>query len=467
MVLSENQNIEWKESWRDEYLKWVCGFANAQGGKIYIGTDDSGNVVGVADSKKLLEDIPNKVRDILGIIVDVNLLEEGGINYIEIVVNPSSYPVNYRGEYHYRSGSTKQLLKGAALTEFLLSKTGYKWDAVPIDDVTVEDLDKESFDIFRREALRSGRMTNEDLNMTNEQLLDSLGLLDKGKLKRAAVLLFHRNPEKWITGAYIKIGYFGEGSDLQYQDEIRGSLFIQADRVVDLIYLKYMKASISYDNVTRIETYPLPKSAVREAIYNALIHSNYAALVPIQIRIHTDEVDISNDCVFPVGWTVETLMERHRSEPYNPNIANAFFRAGYVETWGRGIEKICEACNKHGVPIPQYVLHPEDIMIKFTPLQFSLTKKEDADTKVDTKADTKVDTKEYIFNKNIDKELEAQFINIIRAMPEVTQVKMAEKLGVSISTIKRMFKILNERGVLERKGNHRNGYWEITDKNRK
>lgn len=153
--MSENQNTEWKESWRDEYLKWICGFANTQGGKIYIGTDDNGNVIGVQDSKKLLEDIPNKVRDILGIIVDVSLLIQDGKDYIEICVNPSSYPVNYKGEYHYRSGSTKQLLRGAALTEFLLSKTRYKWDAVPVDGVTVDYLDKESFDIFRREALRS------------------------------------------------------------------------------------------------------------------------------------------------------------------------------------------------------------------------------------------------------------------------------------------------------------------------
>ena len=74
-----------------------------------------------------------------------------------------------------------------------------------------------------------------------------------------------------------------------------------------------MKAMISYDNVTRIETYPFSKAAIRETVYNAIIHSNYAALVPIQIRIHEDAVYISNDCVFPVRWTVETLMERHRS----------------------------------------------------------------------------------------------------------------------------------------------------------
>ena len=81
MIMNENQNTEWKESWRDEYLKWICGFANATGGKIYIGMNDSGKVVGVADADKLLEDIPNKVRDVLGIIVDVNLLEENGLKY--------------------------------------------------------------------------------------------------------------------------------------------------------------------------------------------------------------------------------------------------------------------------------------------------------------------------------------------------------------------------------------------------
>lgn len=122
--MAENQNVEWKESWRDEYLKWICGFANAQGGKIYIGTADDGSVIGAANSKKLLEDIPNKVRDILGIIVDVNLLTQHGKDFIEICVNPSSYPVNFKGEYHYRSGSTKQLLRGAALTFFAVRLCG-------------------------------------------------------------------------------------------------------------------------------------------------------------------------------------------------------------------------------------------------------------------------------------------------------------------------------------------------------
>jgi len=316
--MAESQNVEWKESWRDEYLKWICGFANAQGGRIYIGTNDNGTVIGVADNKKLLEDIPNKIQTTLGIVADVNLLSEGGKDYLEIVVNPSNFPVNYKGEYHYRSGSTKQQLRGIALTDFLTAKTGIRWEDVPIAGVNVDDLDKDSFDIFRREAFRSKRMTKADLKMSNEELLDSLGLVTENGLKRAAILLFHRNPEKWVIGCYTKIGKFGVGSDLQYQDEVHGSLFLQADRVVELIYLKYLKAPITYDNMTRIETYPFPKDAVREALYNALIHSCWSSGVPVQIRIEDDAMYISNDCVFPSGWTTETLMQRHRSRPYNP-----------------------------------------------------------------------------------------------------------------------------------------------------
>jgi ATP-dependent DNA helicase RecG len=118
----EHQHVEWKESWRDEYLKWICGFANADGGVLVIGRNDKGTVVGVENAGRLLVDIPNKVRDILGIMVDVNLRKEVGEEFLEILVEPYPYPVSYRGEYHFRSGSTKQELKGAALDKFLLRK---------------------------------------------------------------------------------------------------------------------------------------------------------------------------------------------------------------------------------------------------------------------------------------------------------------------------------------------------------
>ena len=75
--MSEHQQLEYKQAWRDEYLKWFCGFANADGGVLHIGKDDAGNAVGLSNVNKLLEDIPNKVRDVLGIVVDVHLRSEG------------------------------------------------------------------------------------------------------------------------------------------------------------------------------------------------------------------------------------------------------------------------------------------------------------------------------------------------------------------------------------------------------
>jgi ATP-dependent DNA helicase RecG len=139
----ESQNTEWKESWRDEYLKWICGFANAQGGVLFIGKNDKGVVTGIDDAGKLLEEIPNKVRDILGIIVDVNLLAENEKEYLEILTEAYPYPISYKGQYHYRSGSTKQELKGAALDKFLLQKQGKRWEGVPVPNVGVTDLSEE------------------------------------------------------------------------------------------------------------------------------------------------------------------------------------------------------------------------------------------------------------------------------------------------------------------------------------
>src|SRR5947209_17802390 len=96
--MKESQHIEWKSSWRDDYLRWICGFANAEGGTLVIGRDDRGVAVGVKDAGRLMEEIPNKVRDLLGIMVEVNLRAEAGKDVVEIVVEPYPNPVSYKGE---------------------------------------------------------------------------------------------------------------------------------------------------------------------------------------------------------------------------------------------------------------------------------------------------------------------------------------------------------------------------------
>lgn len=363
--MQESQNIEWKENWKDEYLKWICGFANANGGKIIIGKNDKGEIVGLKNSQKLLEDIPNKVRDILGIVVDVNLHKSEKGDYLEIIVENHPFPVNYKGQYHYRSGSTKQELKGAALDKFMLQKKGKKWDGVPVPNVSTDDLKNETFDFFKKRAIISKRIDERILHEKNIDILENLKLTEKSYLKRAAILLFHPDPEKYITGAFIKVGYFQSDTELIFQDEINGNLLEQIEKVIDLLFTKYIKAIISYEGIHRVETYEYPKEAVREAVLNALAHKDYAYGYPIQISVYDDKIMIWNQGKLPDDWTVDKLLQKHSSKPYNPDIANAFFRAGYIEAWGRGTIKIIDQCKEHGLPTPKFENDGNDFWVIF------------------------------------------------------------------------------------------------------
>lgn len=349
---AESQINEHKESWRDDYLKWICAFANTQGGTLNIGVNDSLQVVGLDNARKLMEDIPNKVKDTMGIIVDVNLREEGGMEYLQIVTQPYPYPISYRGKYYYRTGSTMQELNGSALSSFLLGKQGRTWDSVRLPQLKVDDLDTESVRLFKKKALRSGRMENDDFDGGIQELMDKLHLTEDGYLKYAAALLFYDDPEKYVTGSYVKIGFFANDADLMYQDEIHGSLFQQVDKTMDLLTTKYMKSYIHYEGIQRVDELPIPRASLREAVLNSCIHKAYGEMAPVQISVYDDKIMLWNPGSLPLNWTVDTLLHKHSSKPFNPNIANAFFRAGDIESWGRGIEKIISKCKDYGCPAP-------------------------------------------------------------------------------------------------------------------
>jgi len=250
--MKENQQIEWKTSWRDEYLKWICGFANAEGGRLIIGRDDRGVAVGVSDAARLIEEIPNKVRDILGIMVDVNLRHEDGKELVEIEVEAYPNPISYKGEYYYRSGSTNQMLKNAALDRFLLRRHGRTWDGVPLPGLTLAGLDAEAVKDFRRLAQKSQRLPEAVLEEPDQSLLEKLHLVEGAYLTRAAALLFHPDPERFFTGASVKIGYFESNTDLRYQDEIQGDLFTQVNKTIEVLKFKYRRAWITYEGLQRV-----------------------------------------------------------------------------------------------------------------------------------------------------------------------------------------------------------------------
>jgi len=443
--MTENQNSEYKRSWRDEYFKWICGFANAQGGILDIGKDDHGVVVGLPDAEKLLEELPNKIRDLLGIVANVDLLTEGGKTYIRITVEPYPYPISYKGEYHYRSGSTKQVLKGAALDRFLLGRLGKHWDGVPVPYVALPDLDHRILAGFRKRASRSHRLSAEVLDEPDAALVDKLRLVEGNYLKRAAVLLFHPEPERFVSGAFIKIGYFRTNSELLYHDEIHGDLFTQVDNVMGLLLTKYLKAIISYEGIQRVETYPVPEEALREAVLNAIAHKDYGSGIPIQISVYDDRVMLWNPGQLPPDWTVERLTGKHSSQPFNPDVAGAFFRAGMIEAWGRGIERIIDACRMATTPVPVFRYEQTGLWVEFA---FGGASMPDQQTARRTREKTRGKTREKI-------------IASIAADSLITIEELADQIGITAKGIEWQINKLKQEGRLKRVGSAKGGHWQV------
>ena len=349
--MAENQNIEWKSNWHNDYLKWICGFANAQGGKLFVGIDDHGTVTGIDNYHELLEQLPNKFRDILGVYAEVNLHSKDNKYYLEINIPRFDVPISVRGKYYVRTGSTLQELKGPALNEFILKRTGKTWDDIPEQRATVNDIDKETIDQFLHDAKIAKRINVEgDISMSD--LLEKLRLLENGKLKRAAIILFGKDPGKFYPNLTIKIGKFGDSdADLKFHEVIEGNLVQLKDQIGEMLNAKFFIHPIDFFGMQRVERDEYPVAAVREMILNALVHRNYIG-APTQIRLYNDSFSIWNDGGLPEGITEEDLKKVHRSKPRNPLIADVFFRGGYIDSWGRGTIKIIEACKDAELPEP-------------------------------------------------------------------------------------------------------------------
>ncbi|MCL2153910.1 MAG: ATP-dependent DNA helicase RecG, partial [Oscillospiraceae bacterium] len=266
---------------------------------------DSGKIMGVVNAKELLKKIPDKITNTMGIIADVNLLHDGDNEYLEIVVEKYPSLISLRGKYYYRSGSTMRTITGVELERTLSKSLGRTWDATPIPKVTADDLRRDAIDYFKEKAVAKGRLSLEDVEVSDQVLLENLNLFDDdGHLVRAAVMAFHKDPEKWVAGAHIKIGYFVTDSDIRYMDEVYGSLIEQVDKTMDLVYTKYMKALVDYEGIHRIEQFMIHPDAFKEILLNAIVHKDYRDCNPIQISVYEDKVYIYKNVAEspPLQW---------------------------------------------------------------------------------------------------------------------------------------------------------------------
>jgi ATP-dependent DNA helicase RecG len=385
----------------------------------------------------------------MGIIADVNLLYKGEIEYLQIVVDKYPSLISFRGKYYYRSGSTMREITGKELERALLKTQGRTWDGVPLPKLSVTDLKQDAIQLFKDKAVKRGRLTKEEVSVSDDILMDNLHLIDEdGYLVRAAMLAFYKDPEKWVTGAYVKIGYFGKSdSDLVYQDEVHGSLIEQVDKTVDLVYTKYMKALIDYEGIQRVEQFMFHKDAFREILLNAIVHKDYSSCNPIQISVYEDKIYIWNDGEMPEELdSTDKLFLKHASKPYNPKLANVFFKSGMIEAWGRGFEKIKEACALYEGSLPEYEISASGIMVlckacdRYLEL---LSGKEKVDSII---SDERIMSEKV---SELKKEPIIKIVNYLKENEDITTAKGMEITGKSEAQVRRYLKVLCDLEIIK------------------
>lgn len=238
-----------------------------------------------------------------------------------------------------------------------------EWDSKLLSCIKQNDLEYRILESFLILVKNARRLELKKGSFNQKNALRALGLMFADDVSRAAYLLFNKSPDNYYPGTFIKIGYFANDSELLFQDEIKGCLFAQAEKAMKLIFNKYLKVnSMSDDESDALP--PIEREAIQEAIHNAIIHKDYSRQIPIQIRVYSNKIMISNPCELPIDINEEKFINRKMSLPHNRLISSAFYYAGKVDLWGMGIEKISNRSIHYGCKRVEYKVQSDSICLE-------------------------------------------------------------------------------------------------------
>ena len=294
-------------------------------------------------------------------------------------------------------------------------------------------------------------------------MLRNLGLFTKeGELKNAAILLFGKHVGQFFPSAVFKIGRFHtDESDLIIQDVIEGNLIQMASRVMEVLRTKYLLSPIHYEGLQRIEQLEIPDKALRELIYNAISHKAYNGPA-IQMRIYDRSIELWNYGLLPKELTPAALMQKHSSYPRNHNIANVFYKAGFVESWGRGFKKIAEEFERASLPLPTIEENGGGVMAiiqRKTVDEVIAERDGNVGVNVGNMSETNVGN----MSESELSERQSNIISMIKGNPFITGKEMSETMSVTQRTIERDLSVLQKAGIIRHEGRVNAGVWVILE----
>lgn len=248
----------------------------------------------------------------------------------------------------------------ASLVEFLATSGALQtlpFDASPCPGAKLNDISDEKLKWFLRQARQERNFPLAE-SSTVRQTFEHLNLLDGGKPKYAAIVLFGEKPQKFVPVAEIKCLHFhgtGVQKPIPSYQLFKGTAFDQVDQAVDFVLSKLNRKVIPRKNTpaSRIE-YEIPYEVVREAIVNAVAHRDYTSNAAVQVMVFADRFEVWNPGALPPGMTLDQLRRPHPSVPHNPLIADPLYLTHYIEKAGTGTVGMIDLCNQAGLPEPDF-----------------------------------------------------------------------------------------------------------------
>lgn len=443
IAAGEGYNAEFKVSIPNkikEITEEACAFANASGGILLIGVDDTNTIKGITIDNRKRSAIQNSINEISPALkCEFYIVEVDGID-VAVIEVPSGQnkPYVLSGAIYVRQGPNSQKLTTVEeMRDFFQQADKIYFDDASCLDAAIEkDISKENIDTFRFEA----GLVNAT---SDEQLFSNLKLItNDGYVKNGTVLFFGNNPEQFFEKAVIRCIAF-EGIDKRYiiDDKLMtGTLYQQYQK--SMIWLK-SKLDVRYDiegegGKPRKELWEIPETAFKETIINSLAHRDYYDKgARITIEVFDDRVEISNP-----GGLVSAVPRNEfgkRSASRNPLIFGLFERMRLVEQIGSGITRIRDVMNDEGLTPPEFTIDGMFTVTLRRPFDF-----------------------EKWVNKWVNNLSEKQ-IRILTAIHHNTKIKKTELqqlVGFSATTLDNNLDILKKEGILEREGT-KGGIWII------
>jgi ATP-dependent DNA helicase RecG len=296
--------------------------------------------------------------------LDVQVHHEDGkrMVFFEIPAARPGVPTRFKRVAYERQGSSTVPMS-IEKTKQIFAFTEDDWIDQPVEGVTVQDLDNYAFKMFKERGHEFKRISDIEMGYTTETFLRNLGLMHGSSPTRTAAILFGERPKLVSRAAYIRIGRVAKGARLLFIDELEGPMYTLIDRATDLIMSKYTVTQLEFKGLTRIEHYPYPPDAVREALLNAVVNSDYRHGDAIRVDVYDDSIRIYNSGNMPPGFTPKEVAALHMSKPRNKNMAEVFYRAYYVEKFGTGMEKLKKEYDEVGVKPPVYEAFPDIVIL--------------------------------------------------------------------------------------------------------